>query len=108
MRIGNVRMRYSSPCSDSPLSREKVLLCNGQAIFGTPAASPTIPRERTKAFLCGHMFCVAYHPPREAKLKTAICTCPCLIVAPPSLGKSQTLPTWTQLVVGAGMRDSPN
>ena len=48
-------------------------------------ASPTMPRDRTNAFLCGHMFCVAYHSPRLAKLNTAICDLPYLTVAPPSM-----------------------
>src|SRR5262245_56868979 len=41
------------------------------------------------------MFCVAYHSPRLAKLKTAICVLPYLMVAPPSCGKFQVLPTLT-------------
>src|SRR5579875_613248 len=42
------------------------------------------------------MFCVAYHSPRLVKLNTAICVLLYLTAAPPSGGKSQTLPTNTQ------------
>ena len=71
-------------------------MCNGQAIFGTPPASPRMPRDSTKAFLCGHICWLAYHSPRLLKLNTAICTPPYLTVAPPSGGKSSAVPTFTQ------------
>ena len=46
-----------------------------------------MPRERTNARLCGHMFWQAYHSPRLVKWKTAICTLPYLIAAPPFVRK---------------------
>ena len=55
-----------------------------------------MPRDNTKAFLCGHICWLAYHSPRLLKLNTAICTSPYLIVAPPSGGKSLSPPTLTQ------------
>ena len=73
-------------------------LGSGQATLGTPPASPTMPRERTNAFLWGHICWQAYHSPRLAKLNTASCVLPYLIVAPPSNGKSSTWPTGTQRV----------
>src|SRR4051812_22982922 len=79
-----------------PFSSEKVFLWTGQATLGLPPWSPIMPRDRTNSRRCGHMFCVAYHSPRLAKLKTAICVLPYLMVAPPSAGKSHALPTCTQ------------
>ena len=76
----------------------------GRRPSARPAASPMMPRDSTNAFLCGHMFCEAYHSPRLAKLNTAICDLPYLIVAPPSIGKSSTVPTRTHASLRARPR----
>src|SRR5687767_1415198 len=75
---GNTFTESSSPERHSPDSSENVFLCNGQATLGVSPCVPTMPRERTKARLCGHMFWQAYHSPRLEKLKTAICALPYL------------------------------
>src|SRR5262249_42475003 len=93
---------YDSPLRHCPDSSEKVFLWTGQATFGLPPWSPIMPRARTNSRRCGHMFCVAYHSPRLAKLKTATCVLPCLTATPPSRGKSHTLPTTIQSYSGSG------
>ena len=61
---GTCGCRYSSPCSDSPLSSENVFLCSGQATFGSPAASPTMPRDKHKRlFVRAHV--LAWHTTRR-------------------------------------------
>ena len=54
-----------------------------------------MPRARTASRLCGQVFWLAYHSPRESNRKTAISASPCLIARPPSRGKSLTDPTRT-------------
>jgi hypothetical protein len=54
-----------------PESSANVFLCTGHATLGAPDLSPIKPRLNAIVRLCGHIFCVAYHSPRLAKLKTA-------------------------------------
>mmetsp|Transcript_7111 Transcript_7111/g.14039 ORF Transcript_7111/g.14039 Transcript_7111/m.14039 type:complete len:201 (-) Transcript_7111:2756-3358(-) len=94
---GKVMMlRGSSAPNSRPSSRLNCFLCKGQATLGVPAESPTKPCERTKACLCGHMFCVQYHSPRAALLKTANWVSLYKIAVPTFGAKSETLPTSTQ------------
>mmetsp|Transcript_22593 Transcript_22593/g.34071 ORF Transcript_22593/g.34071 Transcript_22593/m.34071 type:complete len:213 (+) Transcript_22593:299-937(+) len=77
----------------APVRRSKVFLCSGQATLGASPAVPMMPSERTGARMCGQTFCVQYHSPRLAKLKTASWVSPQSTAAPPSSGKSSTVPT---------------
>ena len=52
----NVRMRYSSPCSDSPVSSENVFLCSGQATFGSsPARADDAARQDERLLVRAHV-----------------------------------------------------
>ena len=61
-------------CDTCCLITRKVTTGSGkylQATLGLPDLSPIRPRLNAIVRLCGHMFCVAYHSPRLAKLYTA-------------------------------------
>ena len=96
MRTGKVRMFSPPSPSSAPPSKANCFLCSGHATLLTPEASPTIPCDKTKACLCGHMFCVQCHSLRSRKLNTASCDSPYRIWAPALGGKSETWPTSTQ------------
>src|SRR5437867_1698781 len=88
-----------SPEIHSPVSSAKFFLCIGQLTFRVPfSSSPTKPCDSTKARLCGHIFCVAYHLVRLCVLNTASCTSPYRMTSPPFSGKDSTREIFTHVL----------
>src|SRR5690606_31115590 len=98
---GYVEIGARSPLRFSPVFKENVFLCNGQATFGSPPSSPIIPRESTISILWGHMFWQAYQLPSLVKLYTATCLSLYFTQAPPFLGNFETSTTLNQTVTSA-------
>ena len=95
---GYTAMVPQSPFRFSPVKREKVRLCMGQATLGSPFSSPIRPRESTISMRWGHKFWQAYQRPWAVKWKTAICLSWYLTQAPALSGKAWIGPALNQIL----------